>query len=151
MVLQFGRASVSFGALLVVVAVRICCPEQTDFILTGILRHMATLASGQHTSTCIAQDTHIGLVKLLSMPHLYLLHCVVLTHHLHSFSSAHHVSMHALQGYALTLGAYQVGLLGLAYMAVLVWAFTYPPIRGRWSSLDEGGVQVSAQRQGETP
>lgn len=59
--------------------------------------------------------------------------------------------MHVLQGYALTLGACPVGLLGLAYMAVLVWAFTYPPIRGRWGSLDEGGVQVSAQRQGETP
>lgn len=52
-----------------------------------------------------------------------------------------------VQVYILVLCTTKVGLLGLAYVALLIWVFTYPPIRGRWGSLDEGGVQVSQQPQ----
>ena len=47
-----------------------------------------------------------------------------------------------VQGYILVLWGCEVGLLGLGYLALLIVVFTYPPILGRWSSLEEGGVEL---------
>ena len=48
-----------------------------------------------------------------------------------------------MQVYILLLWDCKVGLLGLGYLALLILVFTYPPIRGRWKRLDEGGVAVN--------
>lgn len=45
------------------------------------------------------------------------------------------------QAYILLLWGCEVGLLGLGYLALLIGVFTYPPIRGRWSRLEEGGIE----------
>lgn len=50
--------------------------------------------------------------------------------------------MCVLQAYVLLLWDCKVGLLGLGYLALLILVFTYPPIRGRWQRLEEGGVAV---------
>ncbi len=52
-----------------------------------------------------------------------------------------------LQGYILVLWGCEVGLLGLGYLALLIGVFTYLPIRGRWSHLEEGGVEVDEHHQ----
>ena len=52
-----------------------------------------------------------------------------------------------LQGYILVLWGCEVGLLGLGYLALLIGVFTYPPIRGRWNRLEEGGVEVDENHQ----
>ena len=41
----------------------------------------------------------------------------------------------------------EVGLLGLGYLALLIGVFTYPPIRGRWKQLEEGGVELDENHQ----
>jgi len=41
----------------------------------------------------------------------------------------------------------EVGLLGLGYLVLLIGVFTYPPIRGRWSQLQEGGVELDENHQ----
>lgn len=47
-----------------------------------------------------------------------------------------------LQAYILVLWGCEVGLLGLGYLALLIGVFTYPPIPGRWGSVEESGVQI---------
>ena len=47
-----------------------------------------------------------------------------------------------VQAYILVLWGCEVGLLGLGYLALLIGVFTYPPVPGRWSTLEEGGVQI---------
>ena len=42
----------------------------------------------------------------------------------------------------MVLWGCEVGLLGLGYLALLIGVFTYPPVPGRWSSLEEGRVQI---------
>lgn len=44
----------------------------------------------------------------------------------------------------MVLWGCEVGLLGLGYLALLIGVFMYPPIPGRWSSVEEGGVQLDA-------
>ena len=41
----------------------------------------------------------------------------------------------------------EVGLLGLGYLVLLIGVFTYPPIRGRWSQLQEGGLELDENHQ----
>ena len=47
-----------------------------------------------------------------------------------------------VQAYIMVLWGCEVGLLGLGYLALLIGVFTYPPVPGRWSSLEEGRVQI---------
>ncbi len=52
-----------------------------------------------------------------------------------------------LQSYILVLWGCEVGLLGLGYLVLLIGVFTYPPIRGRWNQLQEGGVELDENHQ----